>query len=170
MRKELSSNKKSIDELIAENKHLKELYDKYGSDFLVKVNEDLRELTKTVLQLRYLDKDGPHTNKETKKKLEDKIKAMMEMLGMVGDNALDTTEREAIYKQASLYKKKEHKKKEESFEVSSDEEEEEKGLKDGPDVELNESSVGRKKLKLLFMRNPSNKGSSSNRGSATASP
>ena len=69
---------------------------------------------------------------------------------MGGDNALDTTEREAIYKQASLYKKKEHKKKEESADVSSDEEEEEeKGLKDGPDVGKNDYQ-----LILSFNDNP----------------
>ena len=74
----MADNKKSIEELISENKHLKELFDQHGPDFLLKENDQLRELTKAVLQLRYLDKENPNMNKETKKKIEEKVTSMME--------------------------------------------------------------------------------------------
>lgn len=67
-----------MDEMAKENEHLDYLLNKYGPGFIQKENDVLRELTKNVLQLRYLDRSGPHTNKETKKKLEEKVTAMME--------------------------------------------------------------------------------------------
>lgn len=78
LKKALQENTEDLESLLEENSHLRELLEKYGPGFIEKENEALRELTKNVLQLRYLDKEGPHINKTTKKMLEEKVAEQFE--------------------------------------------------------------------------------------------